>query len=68
MHLCSELSSAPETPARACEAVVNEYEQANSPLRMRPAQQELLKVRHSCNLTRSTIDCFGRPALLLHAA
>lgn len=40
----SDASSAPDTPARACEDVVNEYEQANSPIRIRPAQRELMKV------------------------
>jgi hypothetical protein len=38
-------SSAPNTPARPCEAVVAEAEAAGSPLRLRPAQRELMQVR-----------------------
>ncbi|KAG2491840.1 hypothetical protein HYH03_009796 [Edaphochlamys debaryana] len=38
-------SSAPDTPARACETVVTEFEKVNSPIRIRPAQRELLKVQ-----------------------
>ncbi|KAG2447275.1 hypothetical protein HYH02_007605 [Chlamydomonas schloesseri] len=41
----SDVSSAPDTPARACEEVVNEYEHANSPIRIRPAQRELMKAQ-----------------------
>ncbi|GLC67393.1 hypothetical protein PLESTF_000551400 [Pleodorina starrii] len=35
--------SGPGTPTRPCAVIVNEYEEANSPLRQRPAQRELLK-------------------------